>query len=68
MRTAPPPHNLPVDEKMPTADGPIFTPEGVANIIAYLEIVRSILERLLDEGYTIRDGQIIQPPSDSPPQ
>jgi len=53
---------------MPTADGPIFTPEGVANIIAYLEIVRSILERLLDEGYTIRDGQIIQPPSDSPPQ
>jgi hypothetical protein len=41
-----------------------LSPEGIANIIAYLETVRRVVQRLLDDGYRIVDGEIVPPEED----
>lgn len=48
----------------PPAPAPMeapFSDEGAANIIRFLESVRSIIGRLLSEGYTLREGQLRTP-------
>jgi len=65
MRTTPP-NDLPADAAAtrvaPSGERtPPLSAEAIANIIAYLEAVRRVVQRLLDDGYRIVDGEIVPP-------
>lgn len=45
------------------APSALFTSDGNINIISFLEAIRAVVGRLLSEGYTLKDGRLVPPPS-----
>ena len=52
---------VPVGANAESTENALLTPAGAANVIRFLECVRSIVSGLLAQGYTLRDGHLVPP-------